>query len=121
MERDAGVAADKISFAGPGKRDRELEFAIANGVTLNCESDGEAERAFAIGERLGVVPKIAVRVNPSFDLKGSGMKMGGGAKPFGVDAERVPALVQRIMAQAGVAPANSDTHSSAASASLMLL
>ncbi|HMU22301.1 MAG TPA: pyridoxal-dependent decarboxylase, exosortase A system-associated [Sphingorhabdus sp.] len=95
---DAGVAAEKISFAGPGKRDRELEFAIANGVTLNCESEGEAERAFAIGERMGVAPKIAVRVNPSFDLKGSGMKMGGGAKPFGVDAERVPVLVQRIIA-----------------------
>lgn len=95
---DAGVAADKISFAGPGKRDRELEFAIANGVTLNCESEGEAERAFAIGKRLGVAPKIAVRVNPSFDLKGSGMKMGGGAKPFGVDAERVPDLVKRIIA-----------------------
>ena len=94
---DAGVAANKISFAGPGKRDRELEFAIANGVTLNCESEGEAERAFAIGERLGIAPKIAVRVNPSFDLKGSGMKMGGGAKPFGVDAERVPALVQHIL------------------------
>ena len=95
---DAGVAADRISFAGPGKRDRELDYAIANGVTLNCESEGEAERAFAIGARIGVAPKIAVRVNPSFDLKGSGMKMGGGAKPFGVDAARVPALVKRIVA-----------------------
>lgn len=95
---DAGVAAEKTSFAGPGKRDRELEFAITKGVTLNCESEGEAERAFAIGERLGIAPKIAVRVNPAFDLKGSGMKMGGGAKPFGVDAERVPDLVQRIIA-----------------------
>jgi diaminopimelate decarboxylase len=36
-------------------------------------------------------------VNPDFDLKGSGMKMGGGAKPFGVDAERVPALVRRLI------------------------
>jgi diaminopimelate decarboxylase len=94
----AGVAPDKISFAGPGKRDRELEFAISQGVTLNCESEGEAERAFTIGARLGTVPKLAVRVNPSFDLKGSGMKMGGGAKQFGVDAERVPALVQLIIA-----------------------
>lgn len=93
----AGVPADKISFAGPGKRDRELEFAIVEGVTLNCESEGEAKRAFAIGDRLGVRPKLAVRVNPSFDLKGSGMKMGGGAKPFGVDAERVPALVREII------------------------
>lgn len=97
----AGVAAEKISFAGPGKRDRELEFAISQGVTLNCESEGEAERAFDIGLRLGIAPKLAIRVNPSFDLKGSGMKMGGGAKPFGVDAERVPALVQRIIAAGG--------------------
>lgn len=95
---EAGVPAEKISFAGPGKRDRELEYAIANGTTLNCESEGEARRAFAIGARLGITPKLAVRVNPSFDLKGSGMKMGGGAKPFGVDAERVPALVQEIIA-----------------------
>jgi diaminopimelate decarboxylase len=94
----AGVDANRISFAGPGKRDREVEFAINKGATLNCESEGEVRRAFAIGERLGIIPKLAVRVNPSFDLKGSGMKMGGGAKPFGVDAERVPALVREIIA-----------------------
>ncbi|OYU02585.1 MAG: pyridoxal-dependent decarboxylase, exosortase A system-associated [Sphingomonadaceae bacterium PASS1] len=94
----AGVQATKISFAGPGKRDRELERAIALGVTLNCESEGEVERAIIIGAKLGVTPRLAVRINPSFDLKGSGMKMGGGAKQFGVDAERVPTLVKRIIA-----------------------
>lgn len=95
---NAGVDAARISFAGPGKRDRELQRAISLGVTLNCESEGEAERALAIGAQLGITPRIAIRVNPSFDLKGSGMKMGGGAKQFGVDAERVPALVKRIIA-----------------------
>lgn len=94
----AGVGAGRISFAGPGKKDRELERAISLGVTLNCESEGEVERAIGIGKKLGVKPRLAVRVNPSFDLKGSGMKMGGGAKQFGVDAERVPALVNRIIA-----------------------
>ena len=94
----AGVDASRISFAGPGKRDRELERAISLGVTLNSESEGEVERALAIGAKLGITPHLAVRVNPSFDLKGSGMKMGGGAKQFGVDAERVPALVKRIIA-----------------------
>jgi diaminopimelate decarboxylase len=94
----AGVDAGRISFAGPGKRDRELERAISVGVTLNSESEGEVERAIAIGARLGTTPRLAVRVNPSFDLKGSGMKMGGGAKQFGVDADRVPALVKRIIA-----------------------
>ncbi len=94
----AGVETREISFAGPGKRDRELERAISLGVTLNCESEGEVERSLALAGKLGIVPRLAVRVNPDFDLKGSGMKMGGGAKQFGVDAERVPALVKRIIA-----------------------
>ena len=94
----AGIAPGLVSFAGPGKRDAELEAAIAAGVTVNLESEGEAGRALGIAERLGKTPRLAVRVNPEFDLKGSGMKMGGGAKPFGLDAERVPALVRQIIA-----------------------
>jgi diaminopimelate decarboxylase len=95
---DAGVDPARISFAGPGKRDVELEAAIAAGVTLNLESENEASRALTIADRLGVTPRLAIRVNPDFDLKGSGMKMGGGAKPFGIDAERVPDLARRIVA-----------------------
>lgn len=94
----AGIDPAKVSFAGPGKRDAELEAAIQAGVTLNLESEAEAARALAIGERLGKTPRLAIRVNPDFDLKGSGMKMGGGAKPFGIDAERVPALAREIIA-----------------------
>lgn len=95
--RGAGIDPARVSFAGPGKRDAELEAAIAAGVTINLESEGEAARAIAAGQRLGIAPRLAVRVNPDFDLKGSGMKMGGGAKPFGVDAERVPALVRQVV------------------------
>ncbi|MEE4206168.1 MAG: pyridoxal-dependent decarboxylase, exosortase A system-associated [Erythrobacter sp.] len=94
-----GIDPARVSFAGPGKRDDELEAAIAAGVTLNCESGGEAERSLAIGQRLGKAPRIAIRVNPSFELKGSGMKMGGGAKQFGVDAHKVPALARHVIAQ----------------------
>jgi diaminopimelate decarboxylase len=93
-----GLDPARISFAGPGKRDDELEAAVAAGVTLNCESEGEAERTLAIADRLGKRARIAIRVNPDFELKGSGMKMGGGAKPFGVDAARVPALARRVIA-----------------------
>jgi diaminopimelate decarboxylase len=93
----AGIDPARISFAGPGKRDDELEAAIAAGVTLNCESAGEASRALSIGARLGKPPRLAIRVNPSFELKGSGMKMGGGAKPFGVDADKVPALSRHVI------------------------
>lgn len=94
----AGADPAATSFAGPGKRDADLEAAIRAGVTLNCESEGEVERAIAIAARLGIRPRLAIRVNPDFEIKGSGMRMGGGAKPFGVDAARVPALVKRIVA-----------------------
>ena len=93
----AGAAPGTISFAGPGKREAELEEAIRAKITINLESEGEADRALAIGDRLGAAPRLAVRVNPEFEIRGSGMRMGGGAKPFGVDAERVPALVRRIV------------------------
>ena len=95
---ESGMARQAISFAGPGKRDRELEAAVVGGVTLNLESEGEARRALAIGERLGLAPRLAIRVNPDFELRGSGMKMGGGAKPFGLDAERVAPLARAIIA-----------------------
>lgn len=98
LAQAAGVAADRISFAGPGKRLDELEAAISAGVTINLESEGEAIRALEAGHRLGITPRLAIRVNPDFDLKGSGMKMGGGAKPFGVDAERVPAMAREVIA-----------------------
>lgn len=96
--RDAGIDPSIVSFAGPGKRDEELRIAIDLGVTLNLESENEAARALSIARELGKRPRLAIRVNPDFDLKGSGMKMGGGAKPFGVDAERVPALAREIVA-----------------------
>jgi diaminopimelate decarboxylase len=96
--RIAVDASKHVSFAGPGKRDRELSSAIEAGVTINLESAGEAKRALLISDRLGITPRLAVRVNPDFDLKGSGMRMGGGAKPFGVDAAFVPDLVRDIVA-----------------------
>ncbi len=93
---DTTMDPANISFAGPGKGDAELSCAIAAGIVLNLESEGELERAAAMGQRLGIVPKVNVRVNPDFELKSSGMKMGGGPKQFGVDAERVPAMLARI-------------------------
>ena len=93
---DSGFDPINISFAGPGKMDWELKQAIAAGATLNLESENEMERAALIGDQLGIQPHVAVRVNPEFELKSSGVKMGGGPKAFGVDSERVPAMLQRL-------------------------
>ena len=86
-----------ISFAGPGKTDQQLETAIRAGVTINLESEGEAERALAIAATGSRPTRLAVRVNPPFALKGAGMKMGGLASQFGVDHDRAPALIRRLI------------------------
>jgi diaminopimelate decarboxylase len=93
---DAGMRADAISFAGPGKSDGEIAQAVAAGIALNVESARELAVAAEAGVRLGVKPRVAVRVNPAFELKSAGMRMGGSAKQFGVDAERVPELLGRM-------------------------
>jgi diaminopimelate decarboxylase len=95
---DTPTPASRVSFAGPGKTPAELRRAIASGVTLELESFTEARRAAEIGAELGIRPHAAVRVNPDFRIKGSGMRMGGGAQQFGVDAELVPELLEEIAA-----------------------
>ena len=91
-----GTAPDRISFAGPGKSDAELAFAVASGITLNIESERELRELVAISRATQRRPQVAVRVNPDFELKTSGMKMGGGPKPFGIDAERVPEMLAKM-------------------------
>ncbi|HEX6072632.1 MAG TPA: pyridoxal-dependent decarboxylase, exosortase A system-associated [Sphingomicrobium sp.] len=95
--KKAGLQGIPITFAGPGKRDSELEAAVAAGATISVESEGEAGRAIMAGERLGIRPKLSVRVNPPFSLERSGVTMGARPSPFGVDAARAPALVKGII------------------------
>ncbi len=90
---DAGMAPAAIGFAGPGKSAAELCQAVAAGVTVTLESEPEMRALAALARRAGVTPRVLVRVNPDFELKAAGMRMGGGAKPFGVDAEKVPAML----------------------------
>jgi len=99
---DAGANPQEVSFAGPGKRDAELRQAVASRVLINVESFREVVALQAISGELGLAARVAVRVNPDFELKGSGMKMGGGPKQFGVDVEQVPELLASI-GRAGLA------------------
>jgi diaminopimelate decarboxylase len=93
---DTGVAPDRVSFAGPGKSASEIRRAIAAGITVTVESPLQLEQAVEAGAAMGVQPRVAVRVNPAFELKSSGMKMGGGPKPFGIDEARVPEVLDRV-------------------------
>jgi diaminopimelate decarboxylase len=93
---DTGTDPGSVSFAGPGKSVAELSQAVAAGVLVEIESPLEADRLVEAAERLGIRPRVAVRVNPDFEVKGSGMRMGGGAQQFGVDAETVPMLLKTL-------------------------
>lgn len=93
---DSDMPADNISFAGPGKTDHELRVGISAGITLNVESPNELGRISQQANALGIRPRVAIRVNPDFELKSSGMKMGGGAKPFGIDSEQVPEVLTQL-------------------------
>lgn len=99
---DAGADPQEISFAGPGKTEAELHQAVAAGILVNIESFRELPILAAAQQALGLPARVAVRVNPDFELKSSGMKMGGGPKQFGVDAEQVPELLAAI-GRAGLA------------------
>ncbi len=99
---DAGADAASIGFAGPGKREAELRQAVASGVLLHVESARELRALADAAQALGRPARVALRINPDFELRGAGMHMGGGPKPFGIDAEQVPALL-RGMAPHGLA------------------
>ncbi|MGI9024506.1 MAG: pyridoxal-dependent decarboxylase, exosortase A system-associated [Burkholderiaceae bacterium] len=95
---DAGMGPKEISFAGPGKHANELRQAIASGVLINVESPNELATIARLATELDLQARVALRVNPDFELKSSGMKMGGGPKPFGIDAETLPELLATLKA-----------------------
>lgn len=89
----SGIEREHISFAGPGKTISELRRAIDAGIIINIESETEMHRIAVIAKETGTRPSVAIRVNPDFELKSSGMKMGGGGKQFGIDSELVPGIL----------------------------
>lgn len=92
----SGMSSTNISFAGPGKTIQDINAAIIAGITLHAESISEVERILAQGKSLAIKPHVALRVNPKFEMKSSGMTMGGGAKPFGIDEEQLPDLISNL-------------------------
>lgn len=92
---DSTMPVENISMAGPGKRPGELAQAVAAGVTLHVESINELESLARISEQCGINAHVAIRINPAFELKASGMKMGGGPKQFGIDEEFLPDVLKR--------------------------
>jgi len=91
------IPRNEISFAGPGKKTSEILLAIESGIVINVESLREIKEILKIEHHTGKKARIALRINPNYELKGSGMKMGGGPKPFGIDIEKIPEILKIVM------------------------
>nr|WP_236759987.1 type III PLP-dependent enzyme [Agrobacterium tumefaciens] len=82
----AGVAPEKIIFAGPGKSKAELREVIEGGIgEIHIESAEEIGRIEAIGKPV----KASIRINPVPDAQAGAMRMGGKATAFGFDEEEL--------------------------------
>lgn len=100
---NAGCPSEKILFAGPGKKESELEFALTKRIgEIHAESMTEIARIGAISRRLGVRARVAVRINQSSEGQGGAMRMGGKAAPFGIDEEQMDEAVDRIVADSAL-------------------
>lgn len=84
-----GTPPEKISFSGPGKNTKELRAAVAAGIVLHVESENELNRIIDISQELDHEAQVALRINPDFIARRSGMVMGGGSQPFGIDLEQI--------------------------------
>jgi diaminopimelate decarboxylase len=96
----AGCPPEALLFAGPGKTEAEIELALKHGVgEIHLESAREAQRVHAVARRIGVGAHVAVRVNPSDDVQGGAMRMGGRSAPFGVDEEALHEVIAIVLSR----------------------
>lgn len=93
----AGFCGDRIIFAGPGKREDELETALRSDIlSINVESLDELSALGQIAARLNKQANVCLRINPKKNVSGSHLQMGGGASPFGLDEEMLAEAVNFI-------------------------
>lgn len=95
--RRAGVDGEDIIFLGPGKSSAELAACLDEGVyAVVCESFAELRLLDDLARERGVEARVALRVNPSFTVKGSGLTMGGKPRQFGIDEEQLLASADLV-------------------------
>ena len=93
----AGGDARKCIFAGVGKTDAEIEFALRKGVySFNAESEPELQRINKVAARLKKVAPVAVRLNPNVDAKTHAkITTGTYENKFGVAFEQIAGVYAR--------------------------
>lgn len=98
LYRALKVGADpkKIVFAGVGKNDEEIAFALEKGILLfNVESEEELANIDRIAGKMGKRAPVALRVNPDVDPQThTYISTGKKETKFGVDLTRARRIMQ---------------------------
>ena len=94
----AGVPASKIVFAGVGKTDKEIAFALDAGIfCFNAESVPELEAIEALAAERGVVAQVALRINPNVGAHThSNITTGLAENKFGINYELLDEVIDII-------------------------
>ncbi len=95
---EAGFDPKSIVYAGVGKRDKELRYAIEQGImAINCESTEELHVVDALAREAGKVVDVALRINPDIDPKTNHcIDTGQADSKFGISYEEILAGVEDI-------------------------
>ena len=99
----AGGDPRKIVYAGIGKTDDEIAYALRAGILMfNVESEPELENINAIARRLGLTASVALRLNPDVDPKTHVyITTGKKENKFGIDLERAARIVTDLLPRLG--------------------
>jgi diaminopimelate decarboxylase len=98
--KEAGAATERVVFAGVGKTDAEIRFALENNILMfNVESEGELLALARIAGEMGVIAPVALRLNPDIDAR-THVKTTTGKKgnKFGMDIDRHNELADKVLA-----------------------
>src|SRR5215475_6095251 len=93
----AGGDPRKCVFAGVGKNEEEIAFALEQGVySFNAESEPELERINRVAARLKKIAPFAVRVNPNVEAHTHAkITTGTYENKFGVAFEQIEGVYAR--------------------------
>lgn len=95
----AGFPPEKIVYAGVGKTDDEIKYAIETGIAaINVESIEELEVIKKVARQVGKKVNVALRINPDIDIHGHPyISTGKALDKFGIDWELAPAIYEEAL------------------------
>lgn len=94
---DAGFRGNQIVYAGVGKTDDEIRFALRNGIScFNVESEPELEIIDEIAGAMQCVANIALRINPNIDAHTHEYITTGLAEnKFGINFDQLSDIIEK--------------------------